>query len=357
MIALALRAASDAPAPFVTRLSLQAESEPALSHFLACTQAGSLWSGTQGLFEVASAAEDLIGDVVLVDPFEGRADRLIRSASRHNTLLVTEQCDQLCAMCSQPPKKTHVDRFDLLEQASLLADQGITIGISGGEPTLHRARLFSMLESVLEARPDLNFHVLSNGQHFTAEDALRLRSPCYRNVVWGIPIYAADAASHDAIVGKAGAFERLMASFAHLLRAGARIELRTVLSSSTAERLDTLASFIVRDLAHIEQWSVMGLENIGFARNRWNELHLDLRRDFHAVGKALDRANLHGIRPRLFNIPLCHVPAAYRSYAVASISDWKQRFSDKCAPCAARPECSGFFEWHPPELVDEVFPL
>ncbi|MBT0671808.1 His-Xaa-Ser system radical SAM maturase HxsC [Novosphingobium profundi] len=357
MIALSLRAASDGTAPFVTRLTRQPGNNPALSHFLAVTEAGSLWSGEQGVFELGMGPDDLFDDVVLVDPFGSRADRLIRKASSHNTLLVTEQCDQLCVMCSQPPKKTHVDRFDLLERACLLADHGITIGISGGEPTLHRARLFSMLESVLSARPDLNFHILSNAQHFTAEDALRLRSPFYRNVVWGVPVYAASGSLHDAIVGKIGAFEKLMESFVHLFRAGARIELRTVLTTSTVDSLDALANFIVYNLAHIEQWSVMGLENIGFAKSGWADLHFDLRCNFDVVGNALDRVKLHGVRPKLFNIPLCHVPAAYRSYAVASISDWKQRFSDKCVPCVARSDCSGFFAWHPSELVNEVYPL
>ncbi|MBL7373277.1 His-Xaa-Ser system radical SAM maturase HxsC, partial [Escherichia coli] len=82
----------------------------------------------------------------------------------------TERCDQLCVMCSQPPKKTHVDRFALFEQACLLAEPDSVIGISGGEPTLYKAELLGMIERVLTARPDLAFHVLTNGQHFQSED-------------------------------------------------------------------------------------------------------------------------------------------------------------------------------------------
>ena len=66
-------------------------------------------------------ATDLIGDVLLVDPKREVAQRLIRAASEHNTLLVTERCDQLCIMCSQPPKKHHVDLFPLFLQVALLA--------------------------------------------------------------------------------------------------------------------------------------------------------------------------------------------------------------------------------------------
>jgi His-Xaa-Ser system radical SAM maturase HxsC len=357
MIPLALSVTSDAAAPFVTRLSAGHPGQAAESGQLSSDGERSLWCGSQGLFEIDRGAADLIGDVVLVDPERGRLDRLIRASSPHNTLLVTEQCDQLCIMCSQPPKKTHVDRFDLLEQACLLAPAGQTIGISGGEPMLHAPQLLRMIEKVLTARDDLGFHVLTNGQHFEREHVTRLSNPVYSRVVWGIPLYAADPVVHDAVVAKPGAFDRLMASFAHLLLAGARIELRTVLTRATLPGLAALARFVVRELSHIEQWSLMGLENIGFARNRWSELFVDLPSAFTPIGQALDRATLHGVPARLFNLPLCQVPAEFRPFAVASISDWKQRFGAACSDCSGRPQCSGFFEWHPSDLVENVIPL
>lgn len=357
MIPLALAASSDAEAPFVTRLAGSGGNDTGDSRCIASSAEDSLWSGPHGLLRIEHSREALSGDVVLVRPAEGRLDRLLRSGSRHNSLLVTEQCDQLCVMCSQPPKKTHDDRFDLLRDACLLADAGMTIGITGGEPTLHRERLLAMIEDVLAARPDLSFHVLTNAQHFRREDVFRLRRPEYAKVVWGIPLYSADPLTHDRIVGKSGAYERLIDGFAHLMLAGARIELRTVLTRTTVDGIVDLADMVVRDLAHVEQWSLMGLENIGFARNRWSELHVDLRDGFVPVGHALDVATLRGVPARLFNVPLCHVPQPFRHAAVASISDWKQRFGEACSPCRARSACSGFFEWHPPALLEEVTPL
>ena len=356
MIPLALPAISDADDAFVTRLADDG-GQAGDSRCVASTPADSLWCGVNGLVQIQHPREAVLGDVVLVHPARGRVDRLLRAGSKHNSLLVTEQCDQLCVMCSQPPKKTHDDRFDLLRQACLLAEYGLTIGITGGEPTLHLGPLLAMLEEVLAARPDLSFHVLTNGQHFRREDVFRLRRPEYRKIVWGIPLYSADARHHDEIVGKAGAFARLMKSFDHLLLAGARIELRTVLTRATVSGLEDLAQVVTRDLAHVEQWSLMGLENIGFARNRWSELYIDLRGGFAPVGRACDVATLRGVRARLFNVPLCHVPTQFRHLAVASISDWKQRFAPDCADCGARSECSGFFEWHPSSLLAEVVPL
>lgn len=357
MIPLTLSATCEAAQPFVTRLVTTGPVRAHESQRWFSDGVRSLWSGDGGLFEIADNGAEIAGDIVLVDPGARRLERLIRADSPHNTLLVTEQCDQMCIMCSQPPKKSHLDRFDQFEQACLLAPKSMTIGVSGGEPTLHMDPLLSMIERVLAEREDLTFHVLSNGQHFTREHALRLRHKDFRRVVWGIPLYAADPALHETIVAKPGAFERLVQSFEHLMVAGARIELRTVLMTTNLEGLDALARFVVLNLPQIEQWSMMGLENIGYARNRWHDLALSLPADFPSIAEALDRAVLHGVQTRLFNIPLCQVPEAYRPYAVASISDWKQRFAPACNFCSVQSKCSGFFEWHPDDLVNEARPL
>lgn len=356
MTPLILPAKCDADAPYVTRLAERGKAQSEATQLVYCDPERSLWSGEHGLLEVASKGELLEGDIVLVEPQSGRIERLIRASSDHNTLLVTEQCDQLCIMCSQPPKKTHVDRFDHFLSACLLANQGTTIGISGGEPTLHLEKLLAMIERVVGQRPDLHFHVLTNAQHFDSGHVQRLRGPTYRNVVWGVPLYSADPVLHDRIVGKPGAYEKLLSAFQYLLISSARIELRTVLMNSNAAQLDALSAFIAGHLPQIEQWSVMGLENAGFARARFAELRFPIEERFDEIAPAINRAVLHGIPIRLFNVPLCHLPIEYRSLAVNSISDWKQRYASACSSCSIQRDCSGFFEWHPDELVEGVQP-
>ena len=53
----------------------------------------------------AHASIDLHGDVLMIMPGKQSAHRLIRAGSNQNTFLLTDQCDQLCVICSQPPKK------------------------------------------------------------------------------------------------------------------------------------------------------------------------------------------------------------------------------------------------------------
>lgn len=352
MIPLNLPAVSEATGPYVARLRVDpaAAIDEADAILVVEDEEGPSFSGLHGLLTLEGVyADALEGDVVLVQPDIGRAERLLRHGSPHNTLLVTERCDQLCVMCSQPPKKTHVDRFALFEQACLLAEPDIVIGITGGEPTLYKDDLFGLIERVGSARPDLEFHILTNAQHFEASDIDRLRQDVFRRVSWGIPLYSHEPARHDEIVGKAGAFDRLQRSFHVLLLAGARIELRTVLIQDNINDLPQLARLVTSRLRFIESWSIMQLEKTGFARNRWAGLFADHKLSFELVAAALDYALLHGKAVHLFNFPRCTVPAEYRALAPASISDWKRKFAPACATCREQDQCCGFFEWHPDE--------
>lgn len=360
MIPLRLGAVSDAERPFIARLNYEGEAGQSASDAVRLFEAeGEMAFGcASGLFTLCTDGQDLDGDVLFIDPGAGSATRIIRAASPHNSLLVTERCDQLCVMCSQPPKKTHVDRFRMFREACVLAPQEAVIGISGGEPTLYKDELLQLVEHVLGVRPDLRFHILSNGQHFEVSDVERLRQPFYGNVSWGIPLYSAIPADHDEIVGKAGAFDRLEQSLHVLLLARSTVELRTVVMLSTVNGLDALSRHIAARLSFIATWSIMQLENTGFAKNRWGLLYFDHASDFTPLANALNVAQVHGIQARLFNFPLCTVPSNYRHLAPASISDWKRKYAPACQSCRAIDRCSGFFEWHPADaLMKGVRPI
>lgn len=343
---------------FVTRLRYDdAEAEGRDSHLLIDTGNKMLFSGQHGLFEIEGTGKDSFDrDIVVVDPVKASAERLVRANSEHNTFLVTERCDQLCVMCSQPPKKHHTDRFEEYQQAAELAPFGAMLGISGGEPTLYKAELFDLVESTFASRPDVSWHILSNAQHFEMSDVKRLRGQAFKRVTWGIPLYSTDPDVHDAIVAKQGAHTRLEESLALLMNSAAQIELRTVVLQSNAEHLPQISNFVARYLRFIVQWSIMQLENIGFAKNRFDILYFDHSSDFAPIARAIDMSTLFGVDAVLFNFALCSVPESYRRYCAASISDWKRKFAVRCSGCSGRNDCSGFFEWHP-ESKMEVKPL
>lgn len=357
MIPLSIKATAPAGDPFVVRLSLEsggavgnAGSHDEREAWVASRSDGTTLCRTAGGRDFALAGVDpneIEGDVLLVVPSRGLAHRLIRARSSHNTFLVTERCDQLCVMCSQPPKARHVDMFPYLEAAALLAPQGARIGLSGGEPTLYKDQLLGFLERTAEARPDLSFHILSNAQHLEAADLPRLQRLRHVPILWGVPLYAGRADVHDSVVGKAGAHRRTIESLALLCRAGAAVELRTVLLRENLVELPALARLIAARLPFIDVWAIMQLENIGFGRKNWDGLFVDNSLRFSEIAEALSYARSRGIETLLYNFPLCTVPERYRRFAPRTISDWKQRYLEGCEGCAERRRCCGFFEWYP----------
>lgn len=339
--------------PLVLRLRCTPEPDArtALGHdaYLVSQSGGIAEFDVEGLslrIQIADAPS-LDGDIVLAVPKRRSIQRIIRSRSRHNTLLITEQCDQLCVMCSQPPKDGHVDLFDEYQQALLLSPENAMIGISGGEPLLHKDRLFAMLLTIKDRRPDLRFHVLTNAQHFQRSDMGVVEQLGPDRVQWGIPLYAAESGLHDQIVVKQGAFATLQKSLAMLGQNGARIELRTVLLKSNVNELEALAFYIARHLPFIDFWAIMQLENIGFGRMNWDREFFDHSATFLPIGSAVDTAAAFGTRARLYNFPFCTVPKHYQDLAVTSISDWKNKYLATCDGCSAMGRCAGFFEWHP----------
>ena len=292
--------------------------------------------------------DDFHGDVILCIPEASRVQRLIRSNSKNNTILFTERCDQMCAMCSQPPKSS-IDkwRFPHYQKAIELSNRDSVIGISGGEPTLYKKELFKILLNSIEKRPDVKFHILSNGQHFEDSDIETLKKLNEgAEILWGIPLYSADKALHDEIVGKKGAFDLLMQNLFLIASAGTSIELRTVLMKKNALELTELSKFISKNLPFISKWAIMALEPIGFAKANYKELFFD-----HSVAKfpiqnSLDIAEANFIRAQLYNFPLCTLDKKYRDKCAKSISDWKNKYIDNCFKCDFKDDCCGFFEWY-----------
>ncbi|RMC30110.1 His-Xaa-Ser system radical SAM maturase HxsC [Paracoccus alkanivorans] len=291
------------------------------------------------------APKDIAGDVLLIDPRRQIAHRLIRARSRHNTFLITEQCDQRCLMCSQPPKEHHQDMFEHFLSAARLAPLGAQIGLSGGEPLLHKQALFNFIDAAWTTRDDLSFHILTNGQHFDEGDLPWLRSH-RAQLLWGVPIYSADAAIHDEIVGKPGAFAQLSGNFSLLGLAGAALELRTVVMKQNVSGLPDLADFITRYLPFAATWAIMQMERIGYGRMNWSHCFFDSSKEFTDLGAAIDLMSARRQSVVLYNFPLCTIPPVFRNLAAQSISDWKQKYLPECESCSTRIRCAGFFEWY-----------
>lgn len=299
----------------------------------------------EGRAVIDPADEDLTGDVIGIFPAQKRLVRFLRAGrGAANTLLLTEACDQRCVMCSQPPRPRHYDDFALYDRVIDLAPAGAVIGLSGGEPSLLADALLPWMLRVVERRPDIAFHILSNGQHLTEAHGADLAA-LGTAVLWGVPLYAARASEHDALVGKPGAFDRLLESLELLRRSGALVELRSVVAAPVWDGLPRLAAFAARHLPWVERWALMHLEYRGYAKANWGDLFVDTGRRLGPLRTAAAIAEVAGLSLELFNFPRCTLPPDLRRLAVPSISDWKQAFPAACSGCRERAACGGFFTW------------
>jgi His-Xaa-Ser system radical SAM maturase HxsC len=300
-------------------------------------------------FSLQTRADDSInGDVLLCFPKRGVAQRLFHRASKHNTILFTEQCDQLCVMCSQPPKNIDYSwLFSFYEKALMLLDPDTMIGISGGEPTLYKNELLGIIERVGIARPDISYHILSNGQHFSIDDSERLSALHDKaEIVWGIPLYSHIQETHDEIVGKVGAFNKVMENLLFLGSTNARIELRTVITAINFLDIPHLANFIAKNVPFVTDWAIMAMEPIGYAKANKDRLFIDHTAHPKPLVSAIEICDLRDLPCNLYNVPRCTMPETWRDRCADSIADWKKKYLPECDNCSEKHLCTGFFEWY-----------
>lgn len=286
------------------------------------------------------------GDVVRIHPERRTVTILYRRASPSNSLLVTEQCDNYCVMCSQPPRAGDDSwLIDELAEAIPLIWRGTReLGITGGEPTLLGARLFDLLDMLKRHLPDTAVHLLSNGRRFCnpefAEALSALRHP---DLMVGIPLYSDIPEEHDYVVQARGAFSETVRGILELKRLRQRVEVRCVIHNDTYARLPELATFLARNLLFVDHVALMGLEPVGFGKTNLESLWVDPVDYQGMLVEAVLRLVRAGMNVSIYGHQLCVLDERLHPYSRKSISDWKNVYFDECESCRRRSECGGFF--------------
>jgi His-Xaa-Ser system radical SAM maturase HxsC len=299
------------------------------------------------------------GDVLGVTGETGRFRTLYRRASAHNSFLITERCNHYCLMCSQPPRD--IDDgwlLDEIEAAVELVDTRTpAFTFTGGEPLLEWRKFIRLLERCRDLLPTTAVHVLTNGRAFAQREiASAWASVGHSNLMAGIPIYSAVDHVHDYVVQASGAFDETVLGILRLKNAGQRVEIRVVLHAITAKRIVDTCRWIARNLPFVDHVALMGLENTGFALANDNLIWIDpvdYRDDLASAVSALAGR----VPVSIYNLPLCVLPRSIWSFAVQSISDWKNGYSGECANCSERSRCAGFFTSGRPRKSRGISPI
>jgi His-Xaa-Ser system radical SAM maturase HxsC len=298
------------------------------------------------------------GDIVSVD-YKSRTVRTILSKkANQNTILVTEECNNLCVFCSQPPKPSGNFYSDALLAISNFDGDGV-VGITGGEPTLFWDDFILFFTEILRKKPDQTFHLLTHGRSFHEVDKVReLQSTGgLRNILFASPLHAANAGLHDKITGVAGSFDETLTGLLNLAFCGATLEIRVVVNRHNYKSIPQVVSFVrsrLRTANYII--ALMQLEPTGWAKNRYDQLYVSADEQGEYLSEALTASTTYGQDIVLFNYPLCHVPTEARPYAARSISDWKNYFPAKCDLCTLRKDCGGFFASAKGRVIEDPRP-
>lgn len=271
---------------------------------------------------------------------------LFRASSSHNSVLVTEQCNHYCLMCSQPPKAAD-DSWILDEVESLIPlipKDTRELGFTGGEPTTNRERFLKIISLTKSYLPRTAIHILSNGRSFKdptfAERYAQIELP---DAVIGIPVYSDDPTLHDYIVQAQGAFDETIQGILNLKRLGQKVEIRVVIHKLSVQRLPELCEFIARNLLFADHVALMGLEMMGFTRANLDELWIDPIEYKDTLSQSVGILAKYGMNISVYNHQLCLVNPDIQPYYRKSISDWKNEYAPECQSCTKQRECGGFF--------------
>lgn len=286
------------------------------------------------------------GDIIRLSTDRQSISVLFRASSPHNSILVTEQCNHYCLMCSQPPK-TADDSWILDEIESLIPlipKDTRELGFTGGEPTTNRERFLKIISLTKSYLPRTAIHILSNGRSFKdpafAEKYARIDLP---DAMIGIPVYSDDPTLHDYIVQAQGAFDETIQGILNLKRLSQKVEIRVVIHKLSVQRLPELCEFIARNLLFVDHVALMGLEMMGFTRANLDELWIDPVEYKDTLSKSVGILAKYGMNISVYNHQLCLVNPDIQPYYRRSISDWKNEYAPECRSCTKQRECGGFF--------------
>lgn len=273
--------------------------------------------------------------------------RELDKCSNDNTLFVTEQCNNRCVMCCQPPKlKDDIDSLfsENVKRVKSAPKDLPVIGITGGEPTLLGSKLISLIQLIRAELPNTDIHILSNGRHF--KDMAYTRKVVEAGgdkLVIGVPLHSDYEGDHDLIAGAKGAYTETILGLYNIAMHGGCVELRIVMNRLNYQRFLPMAEFIHKNLSFVAWTAFMGMERTGFADKRSDKIWIEPVEYVSQLADAVHYLDDWKHEVAIYNLPLCLLPTDLHPFAKQSISDWKNYYPDLCNACKAKSVCCGLF--------------
>jgi His-Xaa-Ser system radical SAM maturase HxsC len=299
-----------------------------------------------GIYSLKKTDQFESNDLIVINP-NGLINNLFKAKYEHNSIFVTEMCNNNCIMCAQPPKyKNDIEELYSINQRliNLLPKHLPSLGITGGEPTLLGVKLYLLLEKIINALPETQIHILTNARAFAWLDYTRLISSLKKkNIIFGVPLYSDYYQIHDFISQIKDSFVQTLSGLYNLARFERRIEIRIILQRLTVERLTKISKFIYKNLPFVEHITFMGIEYFGSTCKNESIVWIDPKVLKSELAKTIDLLTINKMNVSIYNLPYCLLPEELWTYCKKSISEWKRGYLLQCRICQKYSKCGGIF--------------
>ncbi|MDR3490924.1 MAG: His-Xaa-Ser system radical SAM maturase HxsC [Gammaproteobacteria bacterium] len=285
------------------------------------------------------------GDCISLNQ-NGTVAVLWENRSPMNAFLLTESCDCRCLMCPQPPKVHNKSLVETSREILHLVNPTATqiICITGGESTLLNDDFFDFLTLIQEKCPKSPIMLLTNGKSFSDFSfTKKFIAVKPKNLLVCVSLHSDIDEVHDKIVGVNGSFYKTAMGLQNLARFRQLVEIRVVISKLNADRLESIANFIIRNFPFINHCAFMGMEITGYARKNYTDIWIDPSDYEEQLFKAVRTISRSKLKVSIYNIPLCLIRPTAWNFARKSISGWKNEYLPICSSCSVKKECCGIF--------------
>jgi len=263
---------------------------------------------------------------------------------RRLELHITYTCPERCAFCSEETRMQTYKRFPVTwgRVARVLREQAARgvrgLHLTGGEPTIHP----KFVEICALARKlGMRTSAGTIGTMLSREDFARRALPHLDEALFSL--HGPDAATHDALAGREGSFERVTRAI-ELAQAIAPprfgLFVNTVITRQNIEALPDTAALAERLGAKLIVVSNTTPEGAGLERYPDLAVRLaDLARVLPQVPARLSSATL-----RYFGVPMCLLG---EHYALSNDIHWDPRVTVEWQSRPGRVVFDGIYSWYP----------
>ena len=282
--------------------------------------------------------------------------------SNSNVLFVTNQCNNHCIMCCQPPQQDNDFNFFYNQNVKLIKSapkETKVVCITGGEPTLiGEDNFIKILNAVKQHFPFTKILLLTNGR--TLGDRVFLNrfidnKPQKLRVA--IPLHGSTPEKHDTITRAKGSFYQTVRAVKGLLQAKVEVELRIVVSKLNMDDITDIAFYIIRNFPSVTVVNFVGLEMRGNCVLNHEKVIVSYEKAFQSSKKAIILLMKSGIDVGLYNFPYCMIDRGFWPIAQKSISAYKSMFYEECENCEMRESCCGIFKATMDYYQPQVYPV